>query len=175
MESTADTNTDTNELIAEEIARLALERGLVIGAAESLTGGAISQELAKAPEASEWYAGAVTAYRSQTKFRALGVPEGPVITAECATAMATGTCELLGADSAVAVTGAGGPGEEEGRPAGTVFIGVASAGDVAAFEHHFDGPPEDVVQATVTAALRHLLDRLARDIPPPSDRTAARA
>lgn len=151
--------------LAQKIARIALEHHLIIGAAESLTGGAISQELAKAPDASEWFAGAVTAYRSETKFRVLGVAEGPVITAECAIAMASGACALLGADIAVSVTGAGGPGEEEGRPAGTVYIGIASPGRAEAFEHHFDGSPEDVVDATVTAALRHLLAEAAGALP----------
>lgn len=124
--------------------------------AESLTGGALSAALARAGEAGEWFAGGVVAYRNATKYRALGVPEGPVITAEAARAMALGVLELTGADLAVAVTGVGGPGPEEGRPAGTVVICAASSTEVRAVEHAFEGDPEEVVAQAIEHALRLL-------------------
>ena len=92
----------------------------------------------------------------------LGVDPGPVISARAAEQMARGALRVLGADYAVAVTGAGGPGPEEGRPQGTVFVAVAVATDVAVEvgEHRFDGDPTEVVEATVHAALVALLRRL---------------
>src|SRR5690606_25496880 len=104
---------------AAGIARLAMAKRLSIGAAESLTSGAIASALGEAEEASSWFRGAVVAYASQVKFDVLGVAPGPVVTAECGAQMARGARELLGADWAVAVTGAGGPGTEEGQPPGT--------------------------------------------------------
>jgi len=145
---------------AAEIARLALGRGATIAAAESLTGGAVSAALAKAPDAARWYAGSVTAYRGETKFRVLGVPEGPVVTAECARAMASGVRVLLAADIAVALTGVGGPGEEEGRPAGTVFVATSDADGDESREFRFDGGPAEVVGQAVEAALDLVLERL---------------
>src|SRR5690606_18504108 len=105
---------DDAESVAAAIARLALERGVTVAATESLTGGALSAALAKAPDAGRWYAGSVTACLSETKFRVLGVPRGPVVTPECAAAMAAGARELMEADIAIALTGVGGPGDEEG-------------------------------------------------------------
>jgi nicotinamide-nucleotide amidase len=128
----------------------------VVAVAESLTGGALSAALAKAGDAGEWFAGGVVAYRNATKYRVLGVPEGPVVTAEAARAMALGVLELTDADLAVAVTGVGGPGPEEGRPAGTVFICAASRSEVRDAEHAFEGGPEDVVVQTIEHALRLL-------------------
>ena len=151
---------DDAESVAAAIARLALERGVTVAATESLTGGAVSAALAKAPDAGRWYAGSVTAYLSETKFRVLGVPRGPVVTPECAAAMAAGARELMGADIAIALTGVGGPGDEEGRPPGTVFIATSEAdrGDVREFR--FDGPPDEVVEQAVDAALGLVLEHL---------------
>ena len=103
--------------------------------------------------AAEWFRGAVVAYSREVKFDVLGAERGPVITPSCARQMARGVAELLGADFAVAVTGAGGPGPEEGKPQGTTFIAACSSTDDEIEEHHFTGEPEDVVYDTVRAAL----------------------
>lgn len=125
--------------------------------AESLTGGALSAALAKAGDAGAWFAGGVVAYRNATKYRVFEVPEGPVVTADAARAMALGVLDLTGADLAVAVTGVGGPGPEEGRPSGTVFFCAVSASEVRESVQAFDGDPEDVVAQTITHALSMLV------------------
>lgn len=145
---------------AEHIAQSAMTRELTIAVAESLTGGAIAQALAKAPDAAEWFAGGVVAYSAQTKNRALGVPIGPVVTAPTARQMAEGVRELLATDVAVAVTGVGGPGHEEGRPPGTVYLAFVTADATRVMEFAFDGDPSSVVTQTVAAALRVLRDDL---------------
>ena len=146
------------EDLAEECARSALGRGLWVVAAESLTSGQIAAALGKAPNAADWFAGSIVAYSNETKYRVLGVDRGPVITAAAARQMAIGALDLTGADIAVAVTGAGGPGPEEGQPAGTVYLacGTRKAG-VDVTELHFDGEPGDVVRQTVISALTGLL------------------
>lgn len=141
---------------AEVLARVAIERGLTVAVAESLTGGAIAQALAAAPDASEWFLGGVVAYTVRTKARVLGVPEGPVVNAPTARRMAEGVRELLDADFALAVTGVGGPGPEEGHPAGTVFMAVVTADSTRVSEFAFDGDPGEVVARTVETALRTL-------------------
>lgn len=146
--------------LAEDVGRIALGNGRVVAVAESLTGGAIAQRLAKASDAGEWFAGGVVAYRNATKHRVLGVPDGPVITPECARAMAIGVLGITDADVVVAVTGVGGPGPEEGSPAGTVYLCTASRTAVHDFAHAFDGEPEQVVALTVEHALRHLTGAL---------------
>src|SRR3954469_23217050 len=102
--------------LAHDIAELADKRDATVAVAESLTGGKLACHLAAAPSSAEWFRGGVVAYASEVKFGLLGVPEGPVITEDCATAMARGTARLLGADGAVAVTGVGGPDPQDGEP-----------------------------------------------------------
>lgn len=148
------------DALVDDVRSRALGRGVVVAVAESLTGGALAQALARGQDAEQWFAGGVVAYRNPTKYRALDVPEGPVVTREAARAMAEGVLRLTDADVAVSVTGVGGPGPEEGQEAGTVFICAATRTASFDFVHSFDGDPESVVECTVRHALRHLVGAL---------------
>jgi nicotinamide-nucleotide amidase len=59
------------------------------------------------------------------KFELLKVPVGPVVSASAAEAMASGVRDLLKADVGLSVTGVAGPEEQDGQPAGTVFVGLS--------------------------------------------------
>jgi nicotinamide-nucleotide amidase len=146
------------EDLATELARLAGESRFTVAVAESLTGGRIASALAAAPDASVWFRGGLVAYAPEVKFKVLGVDPGPVVTEACARAMAHGVADLLHADLAVAVTGVGGPGEDEGQPAGTVWFGVVSPGREYTELRRFDGEPPEVVAATTRRALQLLRD-----------------
>lgn len=148
--------TDTLTDLGERIADLAASAGMTLAVAESLTSGAIASALGASPQAGDWFAGGVVAYSEHVKFDVLGVTPGPVITASCAEQMATGVARLLSAEVVAAVTGAGGPGPQEGRDAGTVFLAHGRPGAVRVEELHLDGDPEEVVNGTVDAALRAL-------------------
>ena len=76
------------------------------------------------PGASDWFRGGVVSYAPEVKFSVLGVPEGPVVSAATATAMATGVRDLLGADVGLGVTGVAGPDPLEGEAPGTVYLGA---------------------------------------------------
>lgn len=158
-------STGDTDAIAEAVAAAATRTGRTVAAAESLTGGAVSAALAKAPDSADWYAGAVVAYRSETKFRVLDVPEGPVVTAACAEQMARGVRRLLAADIGVALTGVGGPGDEEGEPPGTVFIALSTSSGETTHGYRFNGEPSEVVAQSLTESLRLLLDALSRPAP----------
>jgi nicotinamide-nucleotide amidase len=98
------------------------------------------------------------------KFEVLGVTPGPVNTASCAQEMAVGVRALLDADVAVAVTGVGGPGPDEGVGAGTFFLAVATRdGRVGTEERHVDGGPAKVVEIAAEACLRGLCGVLDPD------------
>lgn len=152
----------TAEDLAAQIGRLAQAKSQTVATAESLTGGKLACHLAAAPDASEWFRGSVVAYASQVKFDLLGVPVGPVICRECAAAMAWGVADLLHADLALAVTGVGGPDDEEGQPPGTVWFGVSVQGAVHTELQRFRGSPEEVLEQTALHGLGLLLER-ARD------------
>jgi nicotinamide-nucleotide amidase len=148
--------------IAAEVSGLARSTGRTVAVAESLTGGSICAALAAAESSSEWFRGGLVAYASEVKHAVLGVPEGPVVSAEAARAMGVGVRELLDADLGVAVTGVGGPQPQSGQEPGTVFLAVVD-GSAAGSEpvlRHLDGDPGEVCAATVTAALELLVERL---------------
>jgi nicotinamide-nucleotide amidase len=152
--------TSTEETV-ERVADLAVEKGLSVAAAESLTSGLIAHRLGAGPNAADWFRGSVVAYQEPVKFEVLGVREGPVVTAECAEEMARGVARLFAADVAVAATGVGGPDPSEGKPPGTVFVAVTVDGEVDVRQLALDGDPGEILQDAATHALELLLDTLA--------------
>jgi len=114
-----------DETMEAVVGRLLLERGWSLAIAESLTGGLIASRVVAVPGASEWFRGAVVAYAPAVKRSLLGVEDGPVVSSETAAAMAEGARDLLGAEVGLATTGVAGPTELEGRPVGTVVVGLA--------------------------------------------------
>ena len=127
--------------------------------AESLTSGASPRPWGRAG-AADWFAGGIVAYNSDVKHNLLRVSPA-VVRAGAAEEMARAAREMFEATIAVAVTGAGGPAAQDDRPAGTVFIAVASGSGVSTSEFCFDGGPEQVVEQTVRHALRLLEGALA--------------
>lgn len=141
--------------LAESIGAILSRRGESLAVAESLTGGQISTTLAAVPESSDWFAGSVVAYRPETKFRILGVPEGPVVTEEAARVMAETVAERMGVEYAVATTGSGGPEPQEGEEPGTTWIAVTANGNTEASLHELStDDTERIVALTVNTALQ---------------------
>jgi nicotinamide-nucleotide amidase len=119
-------------------------RTAMVATAESLTGGELGVQLSAAPGASDTYLGGVICYATSVKQRVLGVTEETVekhgvVSAECAAEMAAGARSLLGADYAISTTGVAGPTEQEGKPVGLVYVGVAGPDGVSTKELHLDG------------------------------------
>jgi len=149
-----------DESMEHAVAARLVAAGLTLAVAESLTGGLVASRLVNVPGASEWFKGGVVAYDSEVKFSVLGVPRGPVVSAEAAKAMAEGVRELTGADVGLATTGVAGPDSQEGVAPGTVFMGVAGPGTGApeAVEGHLPGD-RDRVRQFATISLLDLLRR----------------
>lgn len=142
--------------LASSIAAVMRARNRTVAVAESLTSGNVGLQLGAERGASQWFLGGVIAYGKSVKFSLLGVDPGPVVTARCARQMAEGVAQLTGADFTVALTGVGGPAEEEAQAPGTVFIAVGSPEGVQVEEHHFRGDPPEILQASTLQALRIL-------------------
>lgn len=154
-------NGDDRAELAGRIAELLNSAGLNVAVAESLTGGMVASALAEAPQSSNWFRGAVVAYASDVKHELLGVPAGPVVSAPAAAAMADGVRRLLGADVAVALTGAAGPDGQDDQPPGTVFFGLSDGAQTQVEHRFFDcGEPAQVCAAAVTEALQLLYRQL---------------
>jgi nicotinamide-nucleotide amidase len=151
---------DAHDPLEHRIGAAAQRRNLTLAVAESLTGGMLSNRLASAPNASDWFAGGVVAYSRRVKHGLLSVPPGPVVSGEAALAMASGAARVLEADVAVAVTGVGGPDEQDGQPPGTVWLAIHDGNGAWSAAYHFDGSPVEVCEDTCDQALRALLREL---------------
>jgi nicotinamide-nucleotide amidase len=79
-----------------------------------------------------------------------------VISGECAAAMAEGARERLGATYAVSLTGVAGPTEQEGKPVGTVHVGLAGPDGTVTRALKLPGDRPLVRTYAVTSALNLL-------------------
>ncbi len=150
------------DAVAERIAAVAKARSARVAVAESLTGGLVCSELARATDAGTWFAGGVVAYLSQVKYDLLGVPLGPVVSEAAACAMAEGVARLTGATHTAAVTGVGGPDKQDGQPVGTVWLAVHTCGETTAQRLQLSGEPGTICRDAVAHCLSALEELLSR-------------
>ncbi len=159
---------DSRLKLAQQVVQLAQEKTVSLGTAESLTGGLISGSLTSISGSSSVVRGGIVSYTNDIKHAVLGVEEALLNTqgavcADVARQMAEGAKRKLGCDIAISVTGIAGPtGAEEGKPVGTVFMGVASKDTVRIERFQFEGDRAAVREQTVTAALQAFLAELER-------------
>lgn len=144
---------------------LDLLRGVsaTVATAESLTGGRLGALLTAVPGASITYRGGVIAYATDLKVSLLGVPvalvaEHGVVSAPCAAAMAEGVRSLTGSTYGLATTGVAGPDLQEGRPPGTVFVGVSGPGGTSTVALNLGGDRGAIIERTCREALSALAD-----------------
>jgi nicotinamide-nucleotide amidase len=144
-----------------------LARGLTVATAESLTGGSVADLVSTTPGASATFRGGVVAYASDIKGHVLGVSSETVerhgaVSARCAAEMAVGVRSLMDADFAVSTTGVAGPDEQEGKPVGLVYVGIAGPSELETFELQLTGDRDAIRAAATTRAVAALLGVVAR-------------
>lgn len=154
-----------HETMESVVIDLLRSQGLTLGVAESLTGGLITSRLTDVPGASDVLRGGVVSYASGVKFDLLGVPEGPVVSAASAEAMADGARRVLGADVGISATGVAGPAEQEGQPVGTVFLGVAMDDHAEALAIRLPGDRRRIREFSTISLLNLLRERLLSRAP----------
>ncbi|KAI1184576.1 putative competence/damage-inducible protein CinA [Nemania serpens] len=157
-------NTECLVDIATEVIQLLTRMGETIAVAESLTGGGLMAALTSVPGASATFRGGIVSYATPLKQQLLNVDadliarEG-VIHGDVATQMAEGARRVSTFDDnpttwGIATTGVAGPASQDGKPVGTVFIGIASPHrSYSLGPFHFTGPRERIREATVIEAL----------------------
>jgi competence/damage-inducible protein CinA-like protein len=139
-------------------------RGQTLGLAESVTGGLVASRLTSVPGASDVLRGSIVSYAGDVKRDVLGVGPGPVVSEQAAVEMAQGARRVLGADVGLALTGVAGPTEQDGMPAGTLWVAVAADDGVEAHLLHLPGQREQMRQFSVISSLDLLRRRLARAV-----------
>ena len=155
---------------ATEVIERLVERGLTIAVAESLTGGQLVASLVDVPGASATVVGGVVAYNTAIKHSVLGVSapllaEKGAVDPEVARQMASGVRAALAvdgrpADVGIATTGVAGPDPQDGKPVGTVYLGLAMEGRVESYALTLSGSRSEIRTATVQHALATLLAEL---------------
>jgi nicotinamide-nucleotide amidase len=154
-----------SSLAAEVVAELA-GRGFTIAVAESLTGGLLVAELVGVPGASAVVSGGVVAYNTALKHSLLGVDADILasrgaVDPEVAEQMAAGVrdaCAVNGIPASIGIstTGVAGPDPQDGKPVGTVYVGVAGAAGSSILSLRLEGSRQTIREAVVSESVHHL-------------------
>lgn len=157
---------DAGDHAAGELLTALADRAQSIATAESLTGGLLCATLTDVPGASAVVRGGLIVYATDLKQSLAGV-DGDLLTAHgpvhpaVAESLAQGARGRCDAVWGIGVTGVAGPAEQDGNPAGTVYIGVAGPGVSTSRTRHLPGDRDRVRQATVRVAIELLLEHVA--------------
>lgn len=121
-----------DDVLEEVVGNLLRKSGQILAAAESCTGGLISDRITNIPGASDYFVGAFVTYGNASKVSALGVSQETLdrygaVSKQVAMEMAAGCRERLGAHVGVSATGVAGPGGGTlEKPVGTVCLGLST-------------------------------------------------
>lgn len=142
--------------VALDLVTSARRRGWSLATAESLTAGLVVDALVRVPGASAVVRGGIAAYHAEVKSSVLGVPvelilQHGVTSTQVALAMARGAARVTASDVGLATTGVAGPGPDQGVPAGTVTVAVAT-------------PQGEWARQWLVAGTRERTRRAARDL-----------
>ena len=161
---------EQEDTLQDCIGRVLTACGKTVSAAESCTGGTISELLTSVAGSSAYYLGSVTSYANSVKSGVLGVvPEiierYGAVSSECVAAMAEGVRKLTGSDFSVATSGIAGPGGgSEEKPVGTVWIGISSQNSTETMKLQFKGDRKRNIERFAAYALDLLRKKIIREI-----------
>ena len=156
-----------DDTLAVVAGRLLKERGLTVATMESCTGGLLAGAFTEAEGSSAYFRGGMVTYATDVK--ALEgvdpriIERHGVISDAVAADMARAARERFGAEIGIGVTGVAGPAEQEGKPPGTVHIGIDLGGSPQAAPYRMPQGRQMVQQRAVMTALFQLRRRLLQD------------
>ena len=161
---------DTLESVVGDLLRAA---GTTLTAAESCTGGLLSQRVTSVAGSSDYFLGGAVTYSNELKTQLVEVPaaliaEHGAVSEPVAKAMAEGVRTHLGSDWGVGITGIAGPGGGmPEKPVGTVHIAVAGPkeGEVEHRRLRLPGDRERIRMFSAQIALEMLRRRLLAAAP----------
>jgi len=156
---------DETSLVKETFKRLK-ELDITIASAESLTGGLFSDQLTNEPGASEVMKGSIVCYSNETKHNLLQVNEQTLqsegaVSEACAKELAENVRKILNTDIGISFTGVAGPSESEGKPVGTVYIGLSYLNEpTITYSLKFAGSREGIKMRSVKYGFYYLCKKL---------------
>ncbi len=150
--------------LSDRVGAVLSERGEILAAAESCTGGWIAQTVTAKAGSSAWFDRGYVTYSNDAKRDMLGVSAETLnahgaVSESVVREMAAGA--LKGAATvAVAVSGIAGPGgATDGKPVGEVCLGWAHRdGTIRSESRHYEGDRAAVREQAVTDALKGVID-----------------
>lgn len=138
------------------------EKGCTVATAESCTGGLISHAISRISGASQVFKGGIVCYTNQVKQEQVGVPAEVLqrhgaVSEEAARLLAQGVCHKLQADLGLSVTGVAGPTQQEGKPIGLVYVGIADHNKSKVHTLQLSGRRQQIQERAAKMALYYLL------------------
>lgn len=159
---------NNNNSLSEQLGGLLRSKGLLMGTAESCTGGRIANMVTLVAGSSDYFVGVVVSYSNEVKHNVLGVSEDSLrlhgaVSREVVEQMAQGAIRTLGCDCSVATSGVAGPGGgSPEKPVGTVWIAAALKEQVVSHCYHFGTVRAENIQSAADTALTMLLELLQK-------------
>ena len=159
---------NNNKSLSEQLGGLLRSKGLLMGTAESCTGGRIANMVTLVAGSSDYFVGGVVSYSNEVKHNVLGVSEDSLrlhgaVSREVVEQMAQGAIRTLGCDCSVATSGVAGPGGgSPEKPVGTVWIAAALKEQVVSHCYHFGTVRAENIQSAADTALTMLLELLQK-------------
>ncbi|APH05185.1 competence/damage-inducible protein A [Bacillus weihaiensis] len=149
----------------QKVKELLLAKNKTISAAESLTGGLFSQHLTSLEAASQFVKGGIVCYTNEVKKNLLGVSplildDDGAVSEKCASEMASQIRLKTNSDIGISFTGVAGPGKQEGKPVGTVFIGISTNNSTNVYPLHLAGSRHGIRNRTVKYGCHYLVKLL---------------
>jgi PncC family amidohydrolase len=141
-------------------------RSLTLAAAESCTGGLVSDRITNVSGSSEYFPGGVVAYAYEAKVNLLGVSWNTLnvhgaVSKETVLEMARGARKLFNTDIGISVSGIAGPtGGLPEKPVGTTWFGLVTNNGEWARHFIWDGDRIQNKHYSSEAALQFIVDYL---------------
>ncbi len=151
-------------MISSILKDLLSANNLTLAAAESCTGGMVSEIITSISGASSYFLASCVTYSNESKVKLLGVCEETIVqygavSIETAAEMASGIRKATGADIGISITGIAGPnGGTDLKPVGTVCFGVDYKGRVITKKEIFEGDRDSIRKQSSDYVLNLLID-----------------
>ena len=152
--------------VLEEFHKVALEKGITIGTAESCTGGLVGKMLTDLGGSSGYYQGGIISYANAVKEQVLGVSSETLATygavsEETAKEMVEGVFRVLRTDYAIATTGIAGPGGgSQEKPVGLVYIGIGTPRGITVYKEIFIGDRDSIRKSVAERVIQYVYKEL---------------
>ena len=152
--------------VLEDFHKMALEKGITIGTAESCTGGLVGKTLTDLGGSSGYYQGGIISYANTVKEQVLGVSSETLavhgaVSEETAKEMVEGVFRVLRTDYAIATTGIAGPGGgSQEKPVGLVYIGIGTPRGITVYKEIFIGDRTSIRKSVAERAIQYVYKEL---------------